>query len=196
MKKILTTIVAVAALFVAAPAQAQTSFGLKAGLNVTNMSLSSDVLDKSNQAGFFVGPTVKFSLPIVGLGVDAAVLYDQRDAKLNDEKISQKSINIPINARYTFGLSDLAGVYVAAGPQFGINVGDKDFNLTSTESYSLKSTNFSINVGAGVLLMNHLEIGASYNIAVGKTGEVSLGSAFDAVKTNNNAWQVSAAYYF
>ena len=196
MKKILTTIVAVAALFVAAPAQAQTSFGLKAGLNVTNMSLSSDVLDKSNQAGFFVGPTVKFSLPIVGLGVDAAVLYDQRDAKLNDEKISQKSINIPINARYTFGLSDLAGVYVAAGPQFGINVGDKDFNLTSTKSYSLKSTNFSINVGAGVLLMNHLEIGASYNIAVGKTGEVSLGSAFDAVKTNNNAWQVSAAYYF
>ena len=196
MKKILTTIVAVAALFVAAPAQAQTSFGLKAGLNVTNMSLSSDVLEKSNQAGFFVGPTVKFSLPIVGLGVDAAVLYDQRDAKLNDEKISQKSINIPINARYTFGLSDLAGVYVAAGPQFGINVGDKDFNLTSTESYSLKSTNFSINVGAGVLLMNHLEIGASYNIAVGKTGEVSLGSAFDAVKTNNNAWQVSAAYYF
>ena len=196
MKKILTTIVAVAALFVAAPAQAQTSFGLKAGLNVTNMSLSSDVLEKSNQAGFFVGPTVKFSLPIVGLGVDAAVLYDQRDAKLNDEKISQKSINIPINARYTFGLSDLAGVYVAAGPQFGINVGDKDFNLTSTKSYSLKSTNFSINVGAGVLLMNHLEIGASYNIAVGKTGEVSLGSAFDAVKTNNNAWQVSAAYYF
>lgn len=196
MKKILTTIVAVAALFVAAPAQAQTSFGLKAGLNVTNMSLSSDVLEKSNQAGFFVGPTVKFSLPIVGLGVDAAVLYDQRDAKLNDEKISQKSINIPINARYTFGLSDLAGVYVAAGPQFGINVGDKDFNLTSTDSYSLKSTNFSINVGAGVLLMNHLEIGATYNIAVGKTGEVSLGSAVDAIKTNNNAWQVSAAYYF
>ena len=196
MKKILTTIVAVAALSFAAPAQAQTSFGLKAGLNVTNMSLSSDVLEKSNQAGFFVGPTVKFSLPIVGLGVDAAVLYDQRDAKLNDEKISQKSINIPINARYTFGLSDLAGVYVAAGPQFGINVGDKDFNLTSTDSYSLKSTNFSINVGAGVLLMNHLEIGATYNIAVGKTGEVSLGSAVDAIKTNNNAWQVSAAYYF
>ena len=207
MKKILTTIVAVAALFVAAPAQAQTSFGLKGGLNVTNMTLSSDVLDVSNRAGFFVGPTVKFTLPIVGLGVDAAVLYDQREAKLAETTITQRSINIPINARYTIGLGDMAGVYLAAGPQFGFNVGDTDFSLagltssSTYENYTLKKSNFSLNVGAGVQLMSHLEIGVTYNIALGKTGEVDvLGTAGDAIgsvfKTNNNAWQVSAAYYF
>ncbi|MBQ8657413.1 MAG: porin family protein [Prevotella sp.] len=207
MKKIITAIIAVAALFVATPSQAQTSFGLKGGLNVTNMTLSNDLLDASNRAGFFIGPTVKFTLPIVGLGVDAAVLYDQREAELADTKITQRSVNIPINARYTIGLGDMAGIYLAAGPQFGFNVGDTDFSIagitsgTSFENYTLKKSNFSINVGGGVQLMSHLEIGVTYNIALGKTGEASLlGTTGDAIssvfKTNNNAWQVSAAYYF
>ncbi|MBR2017736.1 MAG: outer membrane beta-barrel protein, partial [Prevotella sp.] len=93
MKKLLSTLLLVVAIFAATTAQAQIKFGVKGGLNVTDMSLSADVIDKSNQTGFFIGPTVKFTLPLVGLGIDAAALYDQRDAELNDEKISQKSIN-------------------------------------------------------------------------------------------------------
>ena len=54
MKKIFTVISLVALFFVATPSQAQTSFGLKGGFNVTNMSLSSDVLSSSNRAGFFI----------------------------------------------------------------------------------------------------------------------------------------------
>lgn len=196
MKKVFTIISLVALFFVATPSQAQTRFGLKGGFNVTNMSLSSDVLNSSNRAGFFIGPSVKFTLPIVGLGVDAAALYDQREAKLADATISQKSINIPINARYTFGLGDTAGLYLAAGPQFGINVGDEDFKVTDTSNYQLKKTNFSINLGAGLTLMNHLEIGANYNIALGKTGDFSLNNAKNEYDTKNNAWQIYAAYYF
>jgi len=196
MKKVFTIISLVALFFVATPSQAQTRFGLKGGFNVTNMSLSSDVLNSSNRAGFFIGPSVKFTLPIVGLGVDAAALYDQREAKLNGTAIDQKSINIPINARYTFGLGDTAGLYLAAGPQFGINVGDEDFKVTDTSNYQLKKTNFSINLGAGLTLMNHLEIGANYNIALGKTGDFSLNNAKNEYDTKNNAWQIYAAYYF
>ena len=196
MKKIFTVLSVAALLLVATPSQAQTSFGIKGGFNVTNMSLSSDVLNSSNRAGFFIGPTVKFTLPIVGLGVDVAALYDQREAKLEGVTIDQKSINIPINARYTFGLGDAAGLYLAAGPQFGINVGDENFKLLNAENYQLKKTNFSINVGAGVTMLNHLEIGFNYNIALGKTGEFSWNNARDEYDTRNNAWQIHAAYYF
>ena len=196
MKKLFTVISLVALFLVATPSQAQTRFGLKGGFNVTNMSLSSDVLNSSNRAGFFIGPSVKFTLPIVGLGVDAAALYDQRDAKLADATISQKSINIPINARYTFGLGDTAGLYLAAGPQFGINVGDENFKITNTDNYQLKKTNFSINLGAGVSLLGHLEVGFNYNIALGKTGDFSLNNAKNEYDSKNNAWQISAAYYF
>lgn len=196
MKKVLTIIAIAASFFAATPSQAQVSFGVKGGLNITDMSLSSDVLSESNRTGFFIGPTVKFTLPIVGLGFDASALYDQREAKLEGNTIKQKSINIPINLRYTIGLGDMAGIYVAAGPQFGINVGDSEFKWNSTSSYELKKSNFSINVGAGVMLLSSLEIGATYNIACGKTGEVTVGNALDVIKTNNNAWQINAAYYF
>lgn len=201
MKKIFAITSVVALLLVATSSQAQTAFGLKGGYNITSMSFSSDLLSKSNRSGFFIGPTVKFTLPIVGLGMDAAVLYDQREAKLEmsgeSETIRQKSVNIPINARYQFGLGDLAALYLAAGPQFGLNVGHENFKLTDTDNYQLRKTNFSINAGLGFIFANHFQVGFNYNIALGKTGELeSLKSAYDAYETKNNAWQISAAYYF
>ena len=72
-------------LFAGNAAKAQGKFGIKGGLNVTSMSLNSEVFDASNRTGFFIGPTVKFTLPIVGLGVDASALYDQRESKVKAE---------------------------------------------------------------------------------------------------------------
>ena len=70
----------VAALFVATSAQAQIKLGVKGGLNVTDMSLSASVIDKSNQTGFFIGPTVKLSLPLVGLGTFTTVKRNIKSA--------------------------------------------------------------------------------------------------------------------
>lgn len=207
MKKIFTAIAFAAALFAAVPSQAQIKLGLKGGYNVTDMSLSSDVIKKSNQTGFFVGPTAKFTLPIVGLGIDAAILYDQREAKMENKitaetsTVSEKNVNIPINVRYSVGVGSLASVYLAAGPQFGFNVGGKNYDWGNGANYELKKSNFSVNLGAGVTLINHIEIGCTYNIACGKTGELTVKDAANAlessVKTNRtNAWQVYAAYYF
>ena len=189
---------------VAIPAQAQFKFGLKGGLNITDMSFSSDVLESSNRAGFFIGPTVKFTLPIVGLGVDASALYDQREAKVKgtDRKLKQQAINIPINLRYDIGLGSLAAVYLAAGPQFGFNIGDKHQTLIEDVSdWTLNTSNFSVNVGAGVMLLGHLQVGANYNIVCGKTGEVSFlrttGDIAEGIfRGRSNTWQISAAYYF
>lgn len=205
MKKLISAILLVAALFAANPAKSQVKFGIKGGLNVTNMSFSSKDIDKSNRSGFFIGPSVKFTIPIVGLGIDASALYDQRDSKLDIKTVTQKNVNIPINLRYNIGLGSLLGVYFAAGPQFGFSLGDKSFYITDLKSaqataaqYKLKDSQFSINVGAGVTLLKHLEIGAAYNIACGKTGDVSLDVAGKVIgaTTRTNAWQVSAAYYF
>ncbi len=210
MKKVFSIALVALGMMMAMPSQAQIKFGLKGGLNITDMSMSKDVLDASNRTGFFIGPSVKFTLPVVGLGIDASALYDQREAKLKladddteltSNTVKQQAINIPINLRYTLGLGDIAGVYFAAGPQFGFNVGDKDFDWTSKASYRLKSTNFSVNVGLGVTLIKHLEIGATYNIACGKTGEASIKNALTNTwelvsRGRSNAWQISAAYYF
>ena len=209
MKKVLTLIVM--AVTFAMPSQAQIKFGIQAGLNLTNISdfsLDAAGVESAvkNKAGFFVGPTVKFTLPIVGLGIDASALYDQREGKTNGETIKSQSIQIPINARYGFGLGSLAEIFLFAGPQFGFNVGSKNKTWTDYKNnaydWTLKSSNLSANVGIGATLMSHLQLKVNYNIALGKTGEVEVkdgtGAAWDIVrgKAKANAWQISAAYIF
>lgn len=207
MKKFFALVV-FAATLVALPAEAQLKFGVKGGLNITDMSFSRDVLHTSNQTGFFIGPTVKFTLPIVGLGLDAAALYDQRSAEIDDvydgdgfvakRKIKQHAINIPINLRYDIGLGSLAAVYLAAGPQFGFNVGSKTKRLWDEEiDWELENSTFSVNVGAGVMFLGHVQIGANYNIVCGKTGEISFKDTTEKViRGRSNTWQISAVYYF
>ena len=201
MKKFFTLVVLLAAMTVAA--QAQVKFGVKGGLNITSMKFDESVLDKSNQAGFFIGPTVKFTLPVVGLGIDAAALYDQRSAKVADETLKQQSIQIPVNLRYGIGLGSTASIYIFAGPQFGFAIGDKSKNIVDNAlEWRLKDSNLSANVGLGLMLLDHLQISANYNIALGTTGEVdvnkALGTTWDTAigKAKANAWQLSVAYFF
>ena len=121
----------VAFLFISVPAKSQIEFGVKGGLNISNFSFDKKVFDKSNQTGFFIGPTVKFSLPVVGFDISA--LYDQRSADLSvymttpetlaKETIKQQQIVIPVNARFSFGLGETASIFFFAGPQFGFNLG-------------------------------------------------------------------------
>lgn len=206
MKKLFALI---AAIIVTTTASAQLDFGLKGGLNVSNISLNgalTDNLRSENQTGFFIGPTVKFTLPIVGLGFDASALYDQKSSKIQDVTVKQQAIVIPVNLRYGVGLGDLASLYLFAGPQFAFNVGDKNYNDiklgdigSALSEYKLKSSNLSLNLGVGAVLAKHLQLSVNYNIALGKTGEFDAGNAvgdelFGDAKTNS--WQIGLAYFF
>ena len=104
MKKIFSTLVIMVCLLLAVPAQAQV---------------------KDNTTGFFVGPMVDVTLPIIGLGIDVAALYSQSGLDVNNENSEKlKSIEIPVNLKWTLGLGSTLGVYVAAGPQFGFSIND------------------------------------------------------------------------
>ena len=204
-KLILTVAIAVLAV---ASAQAQVSFGVKGGLNITDMSLDSKVFETSNRMGFFAGPVLKVGLPLAGFGFDIAGLYDQREAKINDETVTQKSILVPANLRFSFGVGNNAGVYIAAGPQISFNIGDDEYTLKDTKTsrenaentFQLKKSVFSVNVGGGVTF-GHFEVGATYNIGVSKTAELeSFDKVADTVyenrKATSNTWQIHAAFFF
>jgi hypothetical protein len=214
MKKVLTLIVMAVAF--AMPSKAQVSFGVKGGLNFTNMSFDKGSIDDilKNKTGFFAGLTVRVSLPVPGLAIDGSALYDQREGDVevytgfsdNDkstEKLKSQSIQIPINLRYEIGLGESANVFIFAGPQVGFNIGDKTKDLwNDAAEWRLKTSNFSANVGLGFTIMSHLQLTANYNIALGKTGEVDFKSAvdktWDTVKgdAKANSWQIALAYYF
>ena len=200
MKKIFAVVLLAVAF--AMPSKAQFSWGIQAGLNMSNISVK-DAGDNvgtavKSRTGFFVGPTVKFTLPLVGLGIDASALYDQREGKAGDETIKSQSIQIPINVRYGFGLGSVAEVFAFAGPQFGFKLsGDKDFGV---EEWTLKSSNLSANIGIGATVLSKLQAKLNYNIALGKTGEMkgkdAAGVMQEIGSAKFNAWQVSLAWFF
>ena len=199
MKKIFAVVLLAVAF--AMPSKAQFSWGIQAGLNMSNISVK-DAADNvgtavKSRTGFFVGPTVKFTLPLVGLGIDASALYDQREGKAGDETIKSQSIQIPINVRYGFGLGSVAEVFAFAGPQFGFKLsGDKDFGVAE---WTLKSSNLSANIGIGATVLSKLQAKLNYNIALGKTGEVDAtvaGVTKEISSAKFNAWQGSLAWFF
>lgn len=195
MKKLLSTLMVIACLALAIPAQAQIKFGVKAGLNVSKLHLSENIVSKDNRAGFFVGPTAEFTLPLLGLGIDGSVLYNQFGVDSEEGTSTKKSIEIPINLRWTVGFSSLIGAYVAVGPQFGFNVGDRWVDNVC----EFKKNTTSFNVGAGLKLLGHLQVGANYNFALKDNGKIHDGDIEDLATIGGfkqNTWQVSVAYLF
>lgn len=236
MKKLFVILLGVFALGAATPVQAQVKFGVKGGLNVTNMTFTKDIFDASNKTGFFIGPMVKVSLPL-GFSVDAAALYDQKSADVKYEytevmyvdkttdgsfllspsvdvvyqkssgvaKVKQQSINVPVNLRYAVGLGSMANMFFFAGPQWGFNIGHKNYDTSFSNGqedhnfFSFKNSNFSINVGLGATLLKHLQVSANYNIACGKTADISYGKALESIakaRSRSNCWQIALGYWF
>ena len=199
MKKLFALVLMAVAF--AMPSKAQFSWGIQAGLNMTNVSASDLNGTVKSRTGFFVGPTVKFSLPIVGLGIDASALYDQREGKAEvagqTETVKSQSIQVPINLRYGIGLG-VAEVFAFAGPQFGFNIGGKKGVFNDMADWTLKSSNFSANVGLGATILGKLQAKINYNVALGKTGEFESVSSTvkQVVDAKFNAWQISLAYFF
>lgn len=194
MKKVFSVMMVAFALMMAVPAQAQLiKFGVKGGMNFSELDFDKkklgDVAESST--GFFIGPMAEVTLPIVGLGVDGALMFSQRGK--GDTK--QQGIEVPVNLKYTFGLGSMFGFYLAAGPDFFFNF--KDITLpvwvgddATYDTKVSKKTQVALNLGAGLKLLRKLQVGVTY--------QVPMGNSFDLknVDVKNKTWQVSLAYIF
>ena len=191
MKKIVSTLVVILCLFMAVPSQAQIKFGLKGGLDISKL----DTKVSGNTTGFFVGPMLDVTLPIIGLGFDVAALYSQSGIDVNNKSSEKlKSVEIPVNLKWTLGLGSTFGVFIAAGPQFGFSINDGWKQLMEESNKSF----VSVNVGAGLKLLRHLQVGVNYNIGASKLGDMIVDSSEGKLLSGirKNSWQVSLAYMF
>ena len=216
MKKFFGVLLALV-LFTAVPAAAQFNWGIKAGINMAEKP--TDIKDVKGNNGWFVGPMAKVTLPIVGLGLEANLLYSQTSTDVKGEEIERKSVDLPVYLRYEFSLpivNKFLEPFLAVGPQWSWNVGDKEFKIMDkvgdfvnglpaeglTEDfskYTLRSSNLSLNLGLGAVVLDHVQIHANYNLALGSTSDYSeKGDAMLNLmtKSKTNTWQFSVAYIF
>lgn len=199
-------ILAIITLFTAVPAAAQFNWGIKAGVNLAQKP--SDIEDVKGKTGWFVGPMAKFTLPILGLGLEANLLYSQSSTEVQGETIERKTVDLPVYLRYEFSLpvvNKFLEPFLAVGPQWSWNVGDKTFSVNKLldgvnfSEYTLRSSNLSLNLGLGAIVLDHIQVHANYNIALGSTSDYreATDAALNLVtKSKTNTWQVSVAYIF
>lgn len=222
MKKFSALCLSLLVAFAGLTAKAQKfSYGIVAGYDLTKVKYSGDMknnFSSDNKSGWYVGPKIVLST-VMGLGVDASLQYSQRKLNITQEgyidgnvvydKVSQsqtyRTIEIPINLRYSIGLGSSASVFAYTGPQFGFALQNMKFNNLGTgDNFSRENLNTTWNIGAGVRLFKHLEASVGYNFALGKAGKAILngvgvnegGSQDLELKYKTNTFQVQLAYMF
>lgn len=186
---------------IAQPAKAGIEFGIEAGMNLSKLSVSKNLkqfTDPQNRYGFYVGPKMNFNF--LGFGGDVALLYNQRRLSLTDHTSKTfRSVEVPVNFRYTLGLSSIVAVYASTGPQFGFNIGNRKWGLSDitkggiVDAFKRENMNVSWNIGAGVKLAGHVELGIGYNIMLSKYAKIY---GADTYFFRANTFQVQAAYLF
>lgn len=171
------------------PAQAQFKWGIKAGVAVNSLKLNTETFNSDNRAGFTGGLMAEFTVPIVNIGFDASVLYANRSMEVDNEKFNRSYIDIPVNFKYKIGLPVIGKVftpYLTTGPDFSILVSKK----TMKDAISNRRFDVAWTVGAGIQLVNHVQIGATYGFGLKSASESHL------YKGKNRCWTITAAYLF
>jgi hypothetical protein len=206
MYRIKQTLVIVAALLAfAMPTQAKfLSVGPRIGIGVNEMKFSgsgiSDLLDSDNRTGFTAGLEAELMIPVVNLGLDVSAMYVRRDASFlenNNISTTQRDyIDVPVNVKWKIGIPAIGSLltpYIFTGPDFAFLTSKKAIN----EAWESKSVDVSWNIGAGVQLFSHLQIGASYGIGITKAAEkIGIGNTSNEISGKNNYWTVTAAWLF
>ena len=173
--------------------------GVKGGVNLANASFNTDVLQTSNFTGIQVGPILEFS--IGGIGLDAAVLYSQKGIDLRDFDLKNKksTLDVPVNLKFKFGLVNVLGCYLTAGPYISFKLQGNDFSVLTDDiqnQFRSKSFGAGINLGGGVELLKHLQVGVNYQIGITDDYKSLNTGILNDIKAKTKIWSITTAYFF
>ena len=183
-------------------------FGVKAGLNVNNLHLNElkNTFDPDNGTGWTAGVMTEFQVPLIGIGVDLSLMYTRMNADVEFDLAGPDSsyparegviknrnfIQIPLNLKYKISLpvvGSFISPYVFTGPSFAFKL-DKN----TIQNFKTKTCQVAWNVGLGVELVKHLQVGASYGFGINNIADKWLNA--ENLNLKNNYWTITAAYLF
>lgn len=183
-------------------ANAEFRFGIKAGVNVNDLSTNlKQSFDKNNRAGWTAGVMTEFQVPVIGIGFDVSLMYarlnsDPEIAGTTTDIENKNFIQLPINLKYKLSIpmvDKIIAPYIFTGPDFSFKL-DKN----TWEDVKTRTCQVAWNLGLGVQLFKHLQVGASYgfglnNIVSKVTDKINIPEDWNI---KNNYWTVTAAYLF
>lgn len=185
--------------------------GVKAGVNISNLTVDESELNSSGKTGFTAGIMVE--IPIAkNFSLQPELLYSQQGTKItfSDEEVTNSHykstielnyLNIPVMLKYYV----IKGLSVQAGPQIGIllkannKYQDNFLGYDSQGNFNLKEyssgIDTSVNFGLGYQLKNKFYTDVRYNISysnVFKDGDVNH---FIDNNMKNKVFQITLGYF-
>lgn len=199
IKRITLAIIAIVSLSVSANAQFR--FGPRIGINVNSLHFDEKVFDSDNRTGFNAGLEAEFTLPVIGIGLDASLMYVRRTNEVKLEDGSGTSVRhndyfeIPVNLKWKMNIpviNNIVRPYLFTGPSFAFLTSKRAIN----QAFKYKSVDTSWNVGLGLEFFKHLQVSAYYGF--GLNNAIETLSEVEAVKIDGktHCWTVTAAYLF
>ena len=198
MKNLLLTTV----MFIFITSMSYAQFGVRLGANMANFSVDDDVEYKS-KLGFSAGVFYKLKAGDK-LAIQPELNLVQQGSKLEDDGVdvtlSANYIQIPVLLKYAFGNAEKTNFFIQAGPYVGIGVGKIKLKScagedceTEEEDFgeeTLKSSDFGLNLGAGVNINSKLSIDIRYGLGLSDI------DSEDDISAKNTAINLGVGYTF
>lgn len=188
-------------------------FGIRAGLNISNMTLSEDNMSISSDSrtAFHVG--VIADIPLMqSLYIQPGLFLQNKGFKEEEdgETLTGKPmyLEIPVLASYRYNFSDAVQMQINVGPYFAYGLGGKVkyesdgksyeedfFGSYDDDSFGCKRFDCGLQFGAGLTFASHYYIGFAYQL--GLTNIADLPSGYDGdYSAKNKNWMISLGYNF
>ena len=202
-------------LFLGVTVMAQTEkvkLGVKAGLNLANLTFDENELNSSSKTGFTAGLMVE--IPVAkNFSIQPELLYSQQGTKISfsDQDVTNSNykstidlnyLNIPVMLKYYV----LKGLSVQAGPQIGIllkannEYNDNFLGYDNHENLDLKkySTGIdtSLNFGLGYQYKDKFYTDLRYNISYSNVFKESDVNYVINNDMKNRVFQITVGYFF
>ena len=191
-----------------APLFSQVKFGVKAEVGLNNPSFNTDALKVDNMTSYSIGPSIEAMFPfaVVDFGIEASLLYnDSRMTIANlsgetdgpEEDVSNRYLNLPLNAKVKFGLGGLPlKLFAAAGPYAGYLISEGESIQEINDNLKAKSFQAGANIGAGLEILNMIQVGVNYRVQLTDNYAADTPNWADPLNGKTESWSITAAIYF
>ncbi|MFG4004835.1 porin family protein [Flavobacterium aquidurense] len=190
----------------------QVKVGVKAGLNLAELTFDQSGLSSSGKTGFTAGMMIEIPM-VKNFALQPELLYSQQGSKtsFSDHDVTNSNykstiklnyLNIPVMLKYYI----IKGFSVQAGPQIGLllkannKYQDNFLGYENQESFDLKKyssgIDTSVNFGLGYQFKDKFYTDVRYNVSYSNVFKDGDANYFIDGDMKNRVFQITIGYFF
>lgn len=204
-RKLVSTIILMAALLMPLSSNAQFRRSVVAGVNINDLVFKQDLAGVSSLVGAQAGVEGELMFPGIGFGLSFGLMYNQLGGQVNlgekkiwasegygNEKLYLHNITIPLHLRFKWtrlnGFEDTLAPLIFGGPEFSILAGH-----SKCDAIKWAGGDLGLTAGVGAEIFKKWQVTASYTWGMTYSLKTKL---LDDYSARQRHWAVRVAYFF